>query len=296
MESLPDIDGLWNYEDPAGTERRLRDLLECARATSPDRTAPESAGFIAEILTQVARAQGLQGRFEDAHHSLNEAEALADRGTLRARIRVLLERGRLFNSSGKRAEACPLFLQAYETARDAGEANDAVDAAHMLGIAEHPERQLEWSLSALDLAEKSADPRTRKWLHVLYNNIGWTYHDLGKYEPALEMFQKALRSREQQGVVKPVRIAKWSVARTLRSLGRTEGALAIQRALLSEWEQDGQKDGYVYEEIAECLLALGRAEEARPYFAAVHAELSRNEWLVAHEPARLARFLALSTP
>ena len=37
----------------------------------------------------------------------------------------------------------------------------------------------------------------------------------------------------------------------------------------------GETDGYVTEEIAECLLALGRDDEARPLFARAYAELSR---------------------
>ena len=52
------------------------------------------------------------------------------------------------------------------------------------------------------------------------------------------------------------------MARALRSLGRFEPALAIQQQLV-----DGPKDGDVSEELAELLLATGRAPEARPHFA-----------------------------
>jgi len=62
----------------------------------------------------------------------------------------------------------------------------------------------------------------------------------------LDVFQKALQWREEQGKVKPIRIARWCVGRTLRSLGRIEQALEIQQALLEEHERVGEKDGYIY--------------------------------------------------
>ena len=53
-------------------------------------------------------------------------------------------------------------------------------------------------------------------------------------------------------------------------------------------------DGFVPEEIAENLLALGRAEEARPHFARAHAQLSRLDSVERPDEARLARLLSLS--
>jgi hypothetical protein len=51
---------------------------------------------------------------------------------------------------------------------------------------------------------------------------------------------------------------------------RHDEALAIQRQL--EASQD-PPDGYVLEEIAELLEALGRSSEARPYFARAYTAL-----------------------
>ena len=53
-------------------------------------------------------------------------------------------------------------------------------------------------------------------------------------------------------------IARWCVARCLRSLGRTAEALAEQRALAAELEAVGETDEHVTEEIGECLRELGR--------------------------------------
>ena len=78
-----------------------------------------------------------------------------------------------------------------------------------------------------------------------------------------------------------------------RLLKDLEGALAIQRVLHADWEAAGEKDGYVYEELGECLLALGRAEEAAPWFAKAWLELSKDEWTRSEEPARLERLKKL---
>ena len=63
--------------------------------------------------------------------------------------------------------------------------------------------------------------------------------------------------------------------------------------LLREFDTLGEQDGYVYEEIAECLAALGHDDEARPYFAHAYETLSRDPWLVESEPARLERLRTL---
>ena len=121
-----ELEALWDFDDPAGSEKRFRALVERAKATGDP--------ILAEALTQLARAQGLQRRFADADRSLDEAEA-------------------------------------------------------------------------------------------------------------------ALRPDD----------GRWCVARCLRSLGRTEEALAEQRALAAELEAIGESDEFVTQEIAECLRALGRA-------------------------------------
>jgi hypothetical protein len=69
--------------------------------------------------------------------------------------------------------------------------------------------------------------------------------------------------------------------------------LALQQKLLAEYEQIGQPAGFTNEEVGECLLALGREAEARPFFAKAHEALSQMDWLVAAEPERLDRLARL---
>ncbi len=284
--SLPDFDSLWDYEHPAETEKKFRELLPIALAS-------KNTSYRAQLLTQIARTQGLQRKFTEGHQTLDEVAKLLPDSDNRTRVQYLLERGRVLNSSGKLSESKHLFLQTWDLARELGEDFFAVDAAHMIAIVELPENQLDWNLKALDLSEKSTDPRARKWKGSLYNNIGWTLFESKEHNKALDMLQKALRWREEQGQALEVRIAKWCVAKTLRALNRLHEALEVQKTLFNEYDKEGERSGYVYEELGECLLALGQAGEAGKFFAMAHEELSKDQWLVENEPARLARLKEL---
>jgi tetratricopeptide (TPR) repeat protein len=284
---LEELDRLWDFDDPVSSERRFASLL-------PRALDEEGGARLAELLTQLARAQGLQRRFDDAGRTLREAEHALRTVDTRGRIRLLLERGRVANSSGAGDRGRASFLEAWELARAAGEDPLSVDAAHMLGIVEPGDAGWAWNERAMHLARSSADPRAGKWIASLANNMGWGRHDAGLYEEALALFRLALDERRRDGDPGRIRIAQWCVARCLRSLGRVDEALAEQRALAAELEAAGEVDGYVDEEIGECLLALGRGDDARPFFGRAYAGLSGDPGLPANEPERLERLRALA--
>jgi tetratricopeptide (TPR) repeat protein len=277
-----DFDARWNFAQPDSTEAIFRTYLPAARAGS-------DVDYLAQLLTQIARTQGLQRQFAAAHATLDEVEPMLGDSLVVARVRYLLERGRVFNSSKHPDEARPLFREAWERGRVIGADVYAVDAAHMMAIVEPPDSALAWNKRAMALAEASPSPRAKKWLGSLYNNMGWTYHDQGDYQSALDMFEKALAFRITEGQPAETRIARWCVARTKRSLGEVPAALAMQEELKAEFDAIGEEDGYVYEELGECLLALGRKEEAVPNFARAYELLSKDPWLADSEPARIAR-------
>jgi tetratricopeptide (TPR) repeat protein len=168
-------------------------------------------------------------------------------------VRVLLERGRVLNSSGSPAEARPLFEAAFAGAADAGFEHLAVDALHMVAIVAPPDEQDALNRRALALADAAADPRARQWRASLLNNLGWTAFDRSDYAGALALFEEALAERLEQGVVARVQVARWCVGRTLRALGRTNEALELQRSLARDHAAAGTKDPFVDEELAELL-------------------------------------------
>lgn len=290
MDDFPKLHTLWDYNDPAETAVHFQALL-------PKVAASNDRAYHVELLSQLARTHSLRRQFTEAYQLLDEAEAMLSEAMIVPKMRCLLERGRAFNSAGEPERALPLFHEAFALGTAVTPQADfhTIDAAHMIAIAE-PETsdQLKWNEQALALAEATPDKGAGGWLGSLYNNLGWTYHDRGEYKRALSIFEKALAWRKANHQDKPetIRIAKWCVGRALRSLNRLEEALALQQALLAE---DGQSDGFVYEELGECLWALGRQEEARPYFAQAYEELSKLDWLVTSELERLERLARLGS-
>jgi tetratricopeptide (TPR) repeat protein len=234
---------LWDFEDAEGSERRFREAA--ADATRADRLV---------LLTQVARALGLQGRFAEAHDTLDQV--LAEPNTVaepdeaptvdaEVSIRVAIERGRLFRSAGRPDEARPCFEAAVAEARGARKDALLVDALHMVALVVPADEQKALLDGALEVARASSDAAARRWEASLLNNLGMTHADAGEWQTALAVFEQALAARQVTGKVGDVRIARWMVAWALRNLGRTGEALAIQRDLKAELVAAEEEDPYV---------------------------------------------------
>jgi tetratricopeptide (TPR) repeat protein len=280
------LDDLWDYDDPAASEARFRTAIEAAEAGG-------DPAAVDEARTQLARALGLQGRFGNAHEVLDRVDADHPADD-RIRVRARLERGRAWRSGGDVAASIAPFEAAWELARALGEDGLAVDAAHMLAIVDAPPGEATWHERALELADTSPDPIARRWRGSLWNNIGWARFDTGDLDGALAAFETALRARREQGRPGETRVAEWCVARCVRALGRPAEALAVQERLAEEAAAAGDPEsGFGAEEIGECLLDLGREEEARPYLARAAELLGADAWLAEHEPDRIARLRRL---
>ena len=180
---MPDrLRPLWDFDDLDATEARLHEQLE----------REESDAGRAEVLTQLARVQGLRDDFDGCEQLLQEAEPLAGDGV--ARVRIEIERGRKLRSSGDGAAAVPLFESAYSRACELDEFWLAGDAAHMVAISV-PENMVDWTQRGLELA--GSHPDAEYWAGPLLNNLGWHYFELGELEQALEVFERALEVRKR---------------------------------------------------------------------------------------------------
>jgi tetratricopeptide (TPR) repeat protein len=187
----------WDFDDLDATERRFRVLR-------------------GEVLTQLARVEGLRERFEEGDRLLDAV----NEDDPRVRIRVALERGRLRRSSGDKEAALPLFESAFASALEAGEDWLAGDAAHMCALAA-PDRDgfVAWTNRGVELAE--ASEAAAYWLGPLLNNLGWEYFDAGEHEHALAAFERALAARERDPEnVAALEHAHEAVAEARRALGR----------------------------------------------------------------------------
>jgi tetratricopeptide (TPR) repeat protein len=281
---LPDISTIWDFDDLDKSEQRLRGLVPVA----------EEAGNLSyrlQLLTQIARVYSLRADFEMAHGMLDTIEPYMHHDPA-VEVRYLLERARCYHAKGQSQKAYRLFIQAWGIAKAARLDFLAVDAAHMVAIVEpDPQKQINWHKKAIAVTENSTQPYVDTWFGSLYNNLGWTYHDIGDYQHAHELFLKAMEWREKQDDPKRLRIARWLVARSLRSLERYEEALAMQQALREEFDEAGESGPFNYEELGECLLAIGYKNEAKNYFAKAYELLKEMNWI---ESDRLARIKALA--
>lgn len=245
--------GYWDFDDLEVSEQRFRGLLE---------TESGDEGR-AEVLTQLARVEGLRGRFEKGDRLLDEADMLAASSVV-VRCRIELERGRLRRSSGDPDAALPLFEAAFETAIAMGHEFLAVDAAHMAAIsAPEQEERLAWTSRGMDLARASVDPEVTYWLGPLLNNLGWDHYEAGQYDAALDAFERALPEREKrQDKPAEIALARYAVGRSLRELGRpAEAADQVEEAVV--WASGvGKSDGWFHEELARDYAMLGREEDA----------------------------------
>jgi len=283
---LPDFDALWDFNKPAETESAFRQVLADTAATA-------DAAYAAELKTQLARTFGLRRQFDEAHAVLDEVEASGVAASGRPRVRYLLERGRAFNSSKQPEKALPLFVEAWEIGKTGVSDRLAIDAAHMAGIVEKGDASHQWNLMALELATSSAEPAARRWRKSLHNNIGWTYFAMGDLDMAMHHFVLCREAAEENEDIPSEQIARWCIAKTHRVQGRPEVALEMQLVRLAEVEAAGEAGGFVHEEVAECLYALSRPEDAAPHFAKAFEELSKDPWISEDEPQRLERLKEL---
>jgi tetratricopeptide (TPR) repeat protein len=201
----------------------------------------------AEVLTQLARVEGLRGDFDGGERLLADAEALGG-----AETRVELERGRLLRSKGEPEASLPFFERAFELAVRDGDGFLAADAGHMAALAGDVEA---WTDRTVVLAAASADPEVRYWLGPLANNLGWARYESGDHDGALAAFEDALDARARD-LTRPHEreIARYAVAKALHALGRPGEAVALLEQAVAWAEAEG-----IHDEFFETALAEARA-------------------------------------
>ena len=244
---------------------------------------------------QAARILGRQQKFTEAHQKLNQIEKSLTTETPVAEVRYNLERGRVYNSAGNVAQALPYFQTAYDLSIERNLVFYAADAAHMLAIADkNLETKIKWNLETIKLAQSASDDKTQGWIGTAYNNMGFAYHDEKKYPEALAAFQEALRFYESKTRLVDARIAKWTIAFTYRFMEKYDEAIQLQSALEKEWDEAGEKDAYVYEELGELYLLKNNASESKKYFGLAYEQFVKDESFQKSYPERFQRIKELS--
>ena len=96
--------------NPVDIERNLSALL-------PEAEKRADKSVYLQILSQIALAQAMQQKFDIAHQTLDEAERLLEPQYQLAKIRLLLERGRVYHQSDRLDRALSYFIQSYDLSK-----------------------------------------------------------------------------------------------------------------------------------------------------------------------------------
>ena len=285
--------------NPIDIERNLFALL-------PEAKKRADKSVYLQILSQIALAQAMQQKFDMAHQALDEAEKLLEPQYQLAKIRLLLERGRVYHQSDRLDQALSFFIQSYDLSKLSPEFDfHTVNASHMVAIVEkHTEGKIEWNKRAINLAEQTKDERCQAWLGPIYNNLAQNYIEAEKYHEALQAFDKCKAHAEERREQIVIRGALWGMGRALRGLNKLDQALDIQNDLLKEYEKISDQRllpmeliyvgrGLVYEELAEIYFAKRSGEQSQKYARLAYEDLSKDAWMKKLYPKRIQRLLEL---
>lgn len=284
LAQFPDVQRTWSGDTLPEIENELTAKLP---------TIPVDEWELDDLvtLTQLARAQGLQGKILEARAALSRVDAeLAkheEPAAERLRVRYLLEMGRLHCLEMKPSQAQSLFKEAWDISTQKKDFFFAIDAALMSTLFRHPKQQFENLQWAIKQAEDKNNAESALWLPNLYLMKAWHYFDLRNFKEAMVWFDRALI--HPATLPAQALMIKWGQARTMRDLGQLKEAIDLLSALLASYEAEGQTNGFVHLELAENLRLLGMTDEARVHFEKAHEELLKNPWYVDNKGSNLNR-------
>jgi tetratricopeptide (TPR) repeat protein len=282
---IPAFDSLWDYSHPDVTKKTFRALLPLAEKSG-------DLSYLLQLKTQIARCEGLQAKFGEAHAILDEVEPQLTDAVSVARVRYLLERGRVFNSSDYPDKARPLFIDAWNQANAANEFGFAIDAAHMIAIVDPDlDVQVEWNRKGLELIDQH--PEWDRWKHSIYNNLGETFRARKEYDKALDCFEKLAQWLRGRGKEPDVFNLK-DIARMNRLLDKPHIALPIIEPIAKDLKSKKQPDGYISAEYGLCLIAVERTDDAKPYLIEAYEILCKDPYMLKNEPNELKRLWELA--
>lgn len=284
--------------NPVLIEAKLTELLPQAQKLSDN-------SVYVQMLTQIGLMQAVQKKFEQAHARLDQAQGACRTDDYVGQVRLLLERGRVFQQASDIEQAQKYFHASYELSKLHDLDYHTINAAHMIAIVE-PELsdKMRWNKLALDLTLQTKDTKAAQWLAPLYNNLGQNYFDAQQYEKSLYHYQQALQLFEKDDRYSSANciFSRWTIARCLRALGDVDKAFALQHELLStikileHTKQYGMPEemfflvrGWIYEELAEVYSLENNQFEMQKYARLALLDLEHNEMFKTTSSDRIER-------
>lgn len=251
---------------------RAHRYADAAKVFDDAAAAAEESGettLRVRALSLAARSFLAADERKTAEERLAAAAALAKPDDPEAWNAYVAVRGRFEWKAGENEKAAKTFETLYEFCLGHDLFGAAVDAAHMVAITGTPEQQVEWAKKGIAAAEKGG---LDGWLGPLWNNLGSTHLDAGRYEAALQAYRKARYYHWLGGDERSKLVADWAVGHTLRLLGRREEAGRWLRPVLAWAErrhaqkldpETGEWVGLSLRELGYLARDEGRTDDAR---------------------------------
>jgi len=229
---------------------------------------------LTEAYSMIARTFMILDKKEEGRAWLEKAGKIANPKYPLGWSRYLGVRGRLEWQDKQLEKATSTFKEMYDYCSKHKLHERAIDAAHMVAITGKPEEQVEWGKKGIKEAEAG---NVTKWLGPLWNNLGATYEDMGKYKEALEAYLKAREYHWRYGDEKYKLAADWAVGHAYRLNGDKATAEKWLRPVLAWCERIGETEfeGLTYRELGEIELSRSNQDSALGYFSKAEEKLKQ---------------------
>ncbi len=280
---------LLNTGDELFNSSKRTEALEIYKQAADSALGSGSNSDLTEAYSQIARCYLSLEQKEEGRPWLEKATATAADSEPSGWSRYLGVLGRYqWKDAAEKAkavspeatEAAATFKTMYEYCLANKLYNRAIDAANMVSITGSIDERVEWGLKGIKAAE---DGNLSSWLAPLWNNLGWTYDDLGRYDESLKALEKARIFHYKKGDELSMLIADWSVGHALRMTGQLDSAMTVltnvqKLAFLRKAESKSPENlewiGYANRELGEIALTRGDKPRALSYFNTAYANLN----------------------
>lgn len=254
--------------------------------------AAEEENYISDLveaLSQVARCYLALNKKEEGRIWLRKAEDKATENEPNGWSRYLSVRGRFEWKDGvsESGEFLPEIKKATDTFKEMytycfkhNLLSRAVDATNMISITGTADEKIEWGLKGIKAAEEGG---IEGWLGPLWNNLGWNYNDLERYDEALEALKKAREYHYKKGDDLAKLKADWSVGQAYRKTGQFDSAYVLMQKVY-DWSEKRYKEnptpdnaewiGHSCRELGELALTGGDEKKALEHLTRAKENLS----------------------
>jgi len=228
-----------------------------------------SSSVFVQACARVARCESILGQPLEGRPwlALAQARARAEEPLGWSRVQQVL--GIYEREEGQGQAASRRFEALFEYCLEHELFSRAIDAAHhvVLATADFDE-QLAWSRKGIAAAEQGG---LQGWLAVLWNNLGASLEDRGRFADALMAYEEARRYHDLVGDDRAQLVADWAVGHAQRLLGQLTAARATLEAahtwaLARQAAEPGPKNaewvGYTLWDLAEIDWLEGASERA----------------------------------